>query len=56
MVESCCLCSCTLHGRHHFHTERFTTEIQRFVKSNSDLNEIAQEQCVCRAIKHQEKV
>ena len=35
--ESCCLCSCTLHGSHHFHTERFTTEMQRFVIGNSDL-------------------
>ena len=43
--ESCCLCSCTLHGRHHFHTERFTTEMQRFVIRNSDLKEIVQEQC-----------
>ena len=40
--EACCLCSCTLHGRHHFHTERFTTEMQRFV----NLKEISQEQCV----------
>ena len=35
--ESCCLYSCTLHGRHHFHTERFTTERQRFVISNLNL-------------------
>ena len=28
--ESCCLCSCTLHGRHHFHTGRFTTGMLRF--------------------------
>ena len=32
--ESCCLWSCTLHGRHHF---------------RNNLKEIAQEQCVCRA-------
>ena len=40
--ESCCLCSCTLHGRHHFHTERIATEIC------NNVVEIAQEQCVCR--------
>ena len=45
--ECCCLCSCTLHRRHHFHTERFTTEMQRFIITL--IKEIAQEQCVCRA-------
>ena len=41
---------CTLYGRYHFHVERFTTEMQRCVISNSDLiKEIAQEQCVCLA-------
>ena len=43
------MCSCTLHGRHHFNTERFTVEMQRSVISNSDLKEIAQEQCGCQA-------
>ena len=47
--ESCCLCSCTLHGWHHFHTERFTTEMQRLVISNSDHNSTMCWACALRA-------